>query len=119
MARDISLNHFGSGSLFFNNLYTAHAQAGSFRQTKTQIFCTCVGRNTRRCALSFSYWGVGSRGGREQGDKGDKGDKGNNYTQFPIPNSQFPISYSALTESRIARTVKATKVPSKAAPIAW
>ncbi|MEH2264559.1 GNAT family N-acetyltransferase [Nostoc sp.] len=30
----------------------------------------------------------------EQGDKGTRGqgDKGNNYTQFPIPNSQFPIA---------------------------
>ncbi|WP_223278529.1 hypothetical protein, partial [Nostoc sp. 'Peltigera membranacea cyanobiont' 232] len=61
MARDISLNHFGSGSLFFNNLYTAHAQAGSFRQTKTQIFCTCVGRNTRRCVL-HRLVGSGERG---------------------------------------------------------
>ncbi|QFS48652.1 hypothetical protein GXM_06146 [Nostoc sphaeroides CCNUC1] len=34
VARDISLNHFGSGSLFFNNLYAAPAQGGSFRQMK-------------------------------------------------------------------------------------
>ncbi len=34
--------------MYFTNLksavYAAPAQAGSFRQTKTQIFCTCVGR---------------------------------------------------------------------------
>jgi hypothetical protein len=43
-----------------------------------------------------------------------------NFAPFPfsLPEGFCPIPYWALTESRNDKTVKATKVPSKAAPTA-
>jgi hypothetical protein len=74
-------------------------------------------------------WGGGEAGGA--GSTGSRGEEFFTSAPFPLPleplvphapcpmlNAPCPIPYWALTESRNDKTVKATKVPSKAAPTA-
>ncbi|MGF2033717.1 MAG: cobaltochelatase subunit CobN [Nostoc sp. CmiVER01] len=57
---------------------------------------------------SYAYssgTGAGGQGAGGQGDKGTRGqgDKENNYTQFPIPNPQFPVPNTKAFEQRLAQ----------------